>query len=111
MGKIKKTLLSLIAAVIAVAGAWAMHSNKHASQNNSNQTEYYYHYLGNTSNLADYQTQGNWESVESPEDPGCSGTQLPCVVQSTQASLQTFVSSITQVSDVTNNTVAEKDIQ
>lgn len=109
MGKIKKTLLSLIAAVIAVAGAWAMHSNKHASQNNSNQTEYYYHYLGNTSNLADYQTQGNWELLSDKDSPGCSTGTIPCVVESAQSTVSNFVSSITTTAVVDNNTYSMRD--
>ena len=87
-----------------------MHVTKHASAGNT-QTEFYYHYLGNTATLAAYQTQSNWELVQSPTEPGCSGSELPCVVQSTQSSVPAFVSTITQVSDVTANTIVQKDAE
>lgn len=107
MKNIKKHLLSLVAALIAVAGVWAMHSTKHSSQKIDT---YFYHYLGNDDLLSSYQTQSNWEAVQSPTEPGCEGDQLPCVVESTASSISAFTNSINQQSDVTDNTVAQKEI-
>lgn len=108
MRRAKKHLLSLAAALIAVAGVWAMHATKHSSQKFDT---YYYHYLGNDDQLSSYRTQSNWEAVQSPTEPGCEGNQLPCVVESTASSIPAFTSSITQSSDVTDNTVALKNVE
>ena len=108
MKKVLKFILPLLAVIITVAGVWAMRNTNRMSQK-LNTTYYYYHYKANVANLTAYQTQTNWETVQSPGEPGCNGTELPCVVKSTQPTLSSFVNSITQESDVTSNTVAQKD--
>lgn len=72
-------------------------------------TTYYFHYMASGTDLTSYKTAGNWEQVSDPDDPGCSGTTKPCVVQSTQSTVSAFVSSISQISDVTSNTIREKN--
>lgn len=110
MKNILKAILSIIAAVLVVAGVWAMSAPKHNSQK-SNLTNYYYHYTSNSTNLNDYKLQANWQIVSSPTEPGCDGEEMPCVVQSTASSIPLFVNTITQISDVTANTVTWKDAE
>jgi len=107
MKKALKFILPLLAVIITVAGVWAMRNTHRMSQKFN--APYYYHYKANVANLSAYQTQTNWEAVQSPGEPGCDGTDLPCVVKSTQPTLSSFVNSITQESDVTSNTVAQKN--
>lgn len=106
MRRAKKHLLSLAAALIAVAGVWAMHETKHSSQKFDT---YYYHYLGDDTQLESYQLQSNWELLADKDEPGCTQGDIPCVVSSTQSTVQSFVSSINDESDVEANIYTSRD--
>lgn len=106
MRRAKKHLLSLAAALIAVAGVWAMHATKHSSQKFDT---YYYHYLGNDDQLSSYQTQSNWELLSEPDAPGCSIGSIPCVVESDQNTVQNFVSSIVSKTDVEGHEYSKRN--
>jgi len=70
---------------------------------------YYFHYTATATDLSSYQNSANWTMVTDPDDPGCDEGAKPCVVQSTLNSVPAFVASISQVSDVSNNTIRTKN--
>ena len=69
---------------------------------------FYYQYLGSTTTLADYQTSGNWTGPITQGSAGCSSSNLPCEVMSTQGTKTNFVNSITSTSVVDDNVSTRK---
>ena len=101
----KKYALSLVAAVVAAAGALAMNSHK---QNSQQLDTYYYEYQPNATDLASYQNADNWIQISSPSESNCTGGDAPCVVYSDQENVENFVQSIQSTSDVDSRTLATK---
>ena len=98
-----KWLLPLVAILLVAAGVFAMNNRS----SNSKTTTYYYHYKGSATTLSEYQKLENWEA-STQEGPGCAGSGKPCVVRSNYNAVNTFVSNISNTSDVDNNIELEK---
>jgi hypothetical protein len=109
----KLKIFSLMAFVALMSVAMVFAANRRGAAKPAvaakKATTYYFHYMASGTDLTSYKTAANWEQVADPDDPGCLGTAKPCVVQSSQSTVSAFVGSITQISDVTGNTVRTKN--
>ncbi len=105
----KKYLIGLCAAVFVIGSAFVMVQPRTVKPVLSN----YYRYIGPavnpSSNLAPYQNEANWVN-SSIDDANCPGANFPCKVQVSQPSIHDYVSTITTATDVTNVTIAYKDL-
>jgi len=106
MKKALKFILPLLAVIITVAGVWAMRNTHRVSQKLNN---YYYKYIPTQASLSLYKDTANWMQVINPLEESCGGTDIPCIVESTQSTVASFVNSIVTKADVETAPYAQKD--
>lgn len=106
MKKVLKFILPLLAVIITVAGVWAMRNTNRMSQKLNN---YYYKYIPTQASLSLYKDTANWMQITDPLGESCEGTEIPCIVQSTQSTVSSFVNSISTKADVESAVYAQKD--
>ena len=107
MKKALKFILPLLAVIITVAGVWAMRNTHRVSQKGD--TYYYYKYIPTQASLSLYKNSTNWVQTTTPDEESCEGTAIPCIVQSTQSTVSSFVNSISTKADVESAVYAQKD--
>lgn len=106
MKKALKFILPLLAVIITVAGVWAMRNTNRMSQKLNT---YYYKYIPTQASLSLYKDTANWIQVINPLEEACEGMDIPCIVESTQSTVTSFVNTITTKADVETAPYAQKE--